>query len=105
MQVVERIMRFGIPQEVACPFYAQYSERTVIAHVDLVEKRQKSPRGTVLDSPAAYFKVAIANGYASNSLIAEPLPAEKLSPVLPKDLKAQMTAADCPSLVILQRVA
>ena len=93
MQMVERIMRFGIPKDEACHIYAQYSERTVISHIDLVEKRQKSSRGTALDSPAAYFKVAIANGYASNPLIAEPLPAEKLSPVPPKDLKAQMTAA------------
>lgn len=93
MQVVERIMRFGIPQEDACQIYAQYSERTVIAHIELVEKRQKSTKGAVLDSPAAYFKVAIANGYASNPHIAEPLNAEKVLPMPPRDLKAQMTVA------------
>jgi len=93
MQVVERIMRFGIPQNEACQIYAQYSERTVVAHIDLVEKRQKSTRGTALDSPAAYFKVAIANGYASNPHIADTLPAEIVAPVPPKDLKVQLTVA------------
>lgn len=93
MQIVERIMRFGIPQDEACQIYAQYSEKTVIAHIDLVENRQKSSKGAVLDSPAAYFKVAIANDYASNPHIAEPLTAAKAPPVLPKDLKGQMMAA------------
>jgi hypothetical protein len=93
MQIVERIIRFGIPQDEACQIYAQYPEKTVIAHIDLVEKRQKSSRGAVLDSPAAYFKVAIANSYALNPHIAEPLTAAKALPVPPKDLKAQMMAA------------
>jgi hypothetical protein len=93
MIIVERIMRFGIPEEEACQIYAQYSERTVLAHIDLVEKRQKSTKGTVLDSPAAYFKVAIANGYASNLYIADPLTSEKALPPPPKDLKAQLIVA------------
>jgi plasmid replication initiation protein len=93
MNVVERIMRFGIPEEEACQIYARYSEGTVLSHINLVEMRQKSTKGAVLDSPAAYFKVAIANGYASSLYIANPLTSEKALPAPPKDLKAELVVA------------
>jgi hypothetical protein len=95
MQVIERIMRLGIPQEEATEIYAQHGEQAVLSHLDLVEKRQNMKTGAVLNSPAAYFKVALANGYASNPHIAQPAAAVEnveTSPS-PKDLVAQYVAA------------
>ena len=95
MQVVEKIMRLGITQPDATEIFAQYGEQSVLSHIDLVEKRQNAKSGTTLASPAAYFKVAIANGYATNPHLAEPVSASKqeTEPMPKKDLRALYIAA------------
>jgi hypothetical protein len=95
MKIVEQIMRLGITQEDATEIFAQYGEQSVLAHIALVEKRQNGKSGTTLASPAAYFKVAIANGYATNPHVAEPaVGLQQETPSEPqKDLKAQYIAA------------
>lgn len=95
MKIVEQIMRLGITQEDATEIFAQYGEQSVLSHIALVEKRQNAKSGTTLASPAAYFKVAIANGYATNPHLAEPAASLKQEtvPEPKKDLRAQYIAA------------
>lgn len=72
--VIERIVQLGIPKSEATTIYASYDEATVVSNLDMVENRIK--RGPSLDSPAAYFKVSIKNGYA----LAAAVDAEKSPP-------------------------
>jgi hypothetical protein len=81
--VIERIMRFGISKEDATDIYLSYDENTVLAHIELVESRKQSKRGPELESPAAYFRTAIKNGYASSKNVAQPV-ATPRAPSKPK---------------------
>jgi hypothetical protein len=79
--VVERIMQLGIPKAEASTIYASYDEATVVSNLTLVEARMK--RGPSVDSPAAYFKASIKNGYATTAVEPE-TPQPKSSAAKPK---------------------
>lgn len=70
MAIIDRIMALGISKDEATSTYTSYAENVVLAHLELVESRQKNVKIGSLDSPAAYFKAAIKNGYA-NSIVAD----------------------------------
>lgn len=65
--VIERIVQLGISKSEATTIYASYDEATVVSNLDMVESRIK--RGPSVDSPAAYFKVSIKNGYALSAAV------------------------------------
>ncbi|CAB3791564.1 replication initiation protein [Pararobbsia alpina] len=63
--MIERLMQLGIAQEEATAIFVSHDDATLRATLDLVEERVRSTKAPPLDSPAAYFKSALRNRYAS----------------------------------------
>jgi hypothetical protein len=83
MEMIERIMALGISKDEATAIYTSYDEQVVLAHLHLVESRQKNTRAGPLESAAAYFKTAIKKGYANGKVIE----VNEAKPVKPKSKK------------------
>ncbi len=83
MEMIERIMALGISKDEATAIYTSYDEQVVLAHLHLVESRQKNTRAGPLESAAAYFKTAIKKGYANGKVIE----VNEAKPVKPKSRK------------------
>lgn len=81
MALLERIVALGVSKDEATAIYTAYDENVVLAHLNLVESRQKNARISPVESAAAYFKTAIKKGYASGKAL-EPEP-EKPAPPKP----------------------
>ena len=64
--LLQRIIAFGISKEDATVICTSYDERAVLEHVAWMETRLKSPNAKPVESPAAYFKEAIAKGWAKS---------------------------------------
>lgn len=69
--IVKRLMDLGIAKEEACNLLVMHEEVKLTATLDLVEKRMKSPTSAKLDSPAAYLKIALRDGYAAPQEVAK----------------------------------
>ena len=70
--MLARIMKLGVAQADAENYLLTTDDATLQATLSLVEKRVGSSAKTKIDSPAAYFRQALKNGYASNeSVISE----------------------------------
>lgn len=89
--LVARIVAFGIPREEAVNIYTSYDESVVLAHVNLVEARIKSPAAKPVESPAAYFKDAIAKGYANMPAVEVVVKPE--APKKKRDFRAEFEAS------------
>jgi len=63
--MLARIMKLGVSQADAENYLLTTDETTLEATLVLVEKRISSSAKTKIDSPAAYFRQAVKNGYAS----------------------------------------
>jgi hypothetical protein len=70
--IINRIVELGVPKAEAATLYASYDEATIVSNLTMVENRIK--RGPAVDSPAAYFKASIKNGYAAAASTTEPAP-------------------------------
>lgn len=70
-ELVERIMRLQIGKDEATNLTAMYDEAKIHATLDFVEKRMVSKTAQPLDSPGAYFKMALRDNYASNQEVAK----------------------------------
>ena len=63
--MLERIMKLGVGQADAENYLLTTGDSTLEATLAMVEKRVGSSAKTRIDSPAAYFRQALKNGYAS----------------------------------------
>ena len=68
--MLARIMKLGVAQADAENYLLSTDEATLEATLSLVEKRVGSSAKTKIDSPAAYFRQALKNGYASPEAVA-----------------------------------
>jgi hypothetical protein len=78
-----RIMKLGVGQADAENYLLNTEEATLEATLNLVEKRVGSSAKTKIDSPAAYFRQALKNGYALGEHAAVESPAKIDKPVDP----------------------
>ncbi len=69
--LVQRMMALGISQDDACNILATTEDGKLRATLDLTENRIRNPKATRIDSPAGYFKLALRDGYASNTEVAK----------------------------------
>jgi hypothetical protein len=90
MDLIERIMALGISKDEAVTIYTSYDEQAVLAHLNLVESRQKNARIEPLESAAAYFKTAIKKGFASGKALE---PVEIKPPPKKKNLRERFMIA------------
>ena len=67
--MLARIMKLGVAQADAENYLLCTEEATLTATLALVEKRVGSSARTKIDSPAAYFRQALKNGYASTDAV------------------------------------
>lgn len=67
--MLARIMKLGVAQADAENYLLTTDDATLEATLSLVEKRVSSSAKTKIDSPAAYFRQALKNGYASNESV------------------------------------
>jgi hypothetical protein len=70
-ELVKRVMDLGIAKEEACNLTVMHEESKLKATLDIVEKRMRSTAGAKLDSPAAYLKIALRDGYANPQDVAK----------------------------------
>lgn len=91
MELIERIMALGISKDEAVTIYTSYDEQVVLAHLNLVESRQKNARIEPLESAAAYFKTAIKKGFANGKAL-EPVET-KAPPPKKKNLRERFMIA------------
>ena len=68
--MLERIMKLGVGQADAENYLLTTDDGTLEATLAMVEKRVGSSAKTRIDSPAAYFRQALKNGYASGEAVA-----------------------------------
>lgn len=68
--LVHRMMALGLPQDDACNLLATTEDGKLRATLELTENRLKNQKAAKISSPAAYFKQALRDGYASNTDIA-----------------------------------
>ena len=68
--MLARIMKLGVAQADAENYLLCTDEATLAATLVLVEKRVGSSAKTKIDSPAAYFRQALKNGYAGTDAVA-----------------------------------
>lgn len=81
--MIERLMQLGIAQDEATTIFVSHDDATLRATLDLVEERMRSKKAPPLDSPAAYFKSALRNRYASPREVArQTLAAPKAEPAI-----------------------
>jgi hypothetical protein len=67
--MLARIMKLGVAQADAENYLLTVDEVTLTATLALVERRVNSSARTKIDSPAAYFRQALKNGYASSEAV------------------------------------
>lgn len=70
-EILERLMGFGINQKEASDLLATTPEGKLLATIKLVEDRNSKTNVSKLVSPAAYFKQALRESYASPAMIAK----------------------------------
>ena len=68
--MLARIMKLGVAQADAENYLLTTDDATLEATLSMVEKRVSSSAKTRIDSPAAYFRQALKNGYANNEAVA-----------------------------------
>lgn len=68
--LVHRMMALGLSQDDACNLLATTEDAKLRATLDLTENRLRNQKAAKIASPAAYFKQALRNGYASNTEVA-----------------------------------
>lgn len=68
--LVRRMMALGMTQDDACNVLATTEDSKLRATLELTENRLKNQKAAKISSPAAYFKQALRDGYASNSEVA-----------------------------------
>lgn len=68
--LVHRMMALGLSQDDACNLLATTEDAKLRATLDLTEARLKNPKAAKISSPAAYFKQALRDGYATNTEVA-----------------------------------
>jgi hypothetical protein len=76
-RLLGRIMALGINQQEAAKLVTVTDASTLSANLALVEARMSSAKQAKLDSPAAYFKQALKNNYATAGMIAKESVARK----------------------------
>lgn len=91
-EIIGKIMALGISKEEATEIYMSYDEHAVLAHLKLVESRQKNARAGPLESVAAYFKTAIKKGYA-NGKVMEAVADKPVAPTKKKNLRERFIFA------------
>lgn len=64
-EVMRRMMALGIPQDEAAQLMSITEDARLRATLDLTEARMRNSKASPLDSPAAYFKKALHENYAS----------------------------------------
>ncbi len=69
-ELVKRMMALGLSQDDACNLLATTEDGKLRATLDLTELRMTNQKAAKLASPAGYFKLALRDGYASNTDIA-----------------------------------
>ena len=69
--MIERLMALGIAQEEATAIFVSNDDAALRATLELVEERMRSTKAPPVDSPAAYFKSALRNRFASPREIAQ----------------------------------
>lgn len=67
--MLARIMKLGVAQADAENYLMTTEESALVATLTLVEKRVNSVAKTRIDSPAAYFRQALRNGYAGTDAV------------------------------------
>lgn len=91
MALLDRIVALGVSKDEATAIYTAYDESVVLAHLNLVDSRQKNARISPVESAAAYFKTAIKKGYATAKLteqeLDKPVNLPAAAPALPKKKK------------------
>ena len=92
MELLEKIMVLGISKDEATEIYTAYDELDVIAHLNLVDSRQKNSRAGPLESAAAYFKTAIKKGYA-NVKVSQNIEDKPMPPTKKKNLRERFMLA------------
>ncbi|MEC5218643.1 hypothetical protein RCH09_003617 [Actimicrobium sp. GrIS 1.19] len=70
MALLARIMALGLTQKYAEEVLDNTEEATILATLALVEERMASTTKPRIDSPAAFFKTALKDGYASSAKVA-----------------------------------
>ena len=81
-----RLMVLGLSQDEASHIMSTTEDARLRATLDLTEKRMKSTKASPLESPAAYFKAALKENYASATEVAKKT-VEKAKPVEDPDAK------------------
>jgi hypothetical protein len=69
--MIERLMALGIAQEEATAIFVSNDDAALRATIELVEERMRSTKAPPVDSPAAYFKSALRNRFASPREVAQ----------------------------------
>jgi hypothetical protein len=69
--MIERLMALGIAQEEATAIFVSNDDAALRATLELVEERMRSTKAPPVDSPAAYFKSALRNRFASPREVAQ----------------------------------
>jgi len=69
--MIERLMALGIGQEEATTIFVSNDDGALRATLELVEERLRSTKAPPIDSPAAYFKSALRNRFASPREVAQ----------------------------------
>ena len=87
MALLDRIVALGVSKDEATAIYTAYDESVVLAHLNLVDSRQKNPRITPVESAAAYFKTAIKKGYATTKAADPEVDRSVTPPPAPKKKK------------------
>ena len=64
-------MALGIAQEEATAIFVSNDDAALRATIELVEERMRSTKAPPVDSPAAYFKSALRNRFASPREVAQ----------------------------------
>lgn len=69
--MIERLMALGIAQDEATTIFVSNDDGALRATLELVEERMRSTKAPPVDSPAAYFKSALRNRFASPREVAQ----------------------------------
>lgn len=93
VKLLERVMKFGLTQAEAKSLYSTYGEALLAVTVEYVETRLKSLKGSKIDSPTAYFKTALKDGYAKEMLHKPPPTAKPKTVVAKGELRERFIAA------------